>query len=196
MMRPAAVLSVSRTTDGAPSARRKSASGSAVDGATATRSSTHSMWRLCQLCRLTGSYAPPIGGRVRCLVIAHRGASGTHPENTMAAFRRAVDVGAGMIELDVQLTRDRHVVVIHDATLDRTTDGRGPVSAVTLAELRRLDGGGWFAPGFAGERVPTLAEVLAAVHVPVNVELKPARDDDGLERRALGEVEEAGAIGR
>ena len=137
-----------------------------------------------------------MGERVRCLVIAHRGASGTHPENTIAAFRRAVDVGAGMIELDVQLTRDRHVVVIHDATLDRTTDGRGPVSAVTLAELRRLDAGRWFAPRFAGERVPTLAEVLAAVPVPVNVELKPARDDDGLERRALDDVEGAGAIGR
>src|SRR2546426_6140813 len=118
MTRPCAVLSVSRTTAGAPSARRKSASGSAVAGATATRSSTHSMWRLCQVCRLTGSYAPPIGGRVRCLVIAHRGASGTHPENTMAAFRRAAELGADMIELDVQLTRDAEVVVFHDTTLE------------------------------------------------------------------------------
>ena len=135
-------------------------------------------------------------GRVPCLVIAHRGASGTHPENTMAAFRRAVELGADMVELDVQLTRDGEVVVFHDAMLERTTDGTGPLSALSLAELRRLDAGRWRGAAFAGERVPTLAEVLAAVPLPVNVELKPERDDDGLEARALAVVERAGAAQR
>src|SRR5262245_679720 len=117
-----------------------------------------------------------------CLVIAHRGASGTCPENTLAAFRRAVEVGADMIELDVQLTRDDAVVVMHDWTLDRTTDGSGAVGERALDELRPLDAGRWFAPEFAGERVPTLAAVLDAVPIPINVELKP-RGEDGLERQ-------------
>ena len=129
------------------------------------------------------------------LVIAHRGASGTCPENTLAAFRRAAALGADMIELDVQLARDGNVVVIHDWTLDRTTDGSGPVSARSLAELRALDAGVWFASEFKGERVPTLAEVLAEVQMPVNVELKPL-GDDGLEAAALAVVEMAGALDR
>jgi len=132
---------------------------------------------------------------VGLLVIAHRGASGTCPENTLAAFRRAAALGAPMVELDVQLTRDREVVVMHDWTLDRTTDGSGAVRDRTLEEIRRLDAGGWFGPVFRGERVPTLAEVLAAVPVSVNVELKPV-GDDGLEARALAVVESAGALSR
>lgn len=128
-------------------------------------------------------------------VIAHRGASGTRPENTLAAFRRAVELGADMIELDVQRTRDGAAVVIHDWTLDRTTTGAGSVGDRSLAEIRTLDAGSWFDPAFAGERVPTLAEVLAAVPIPINVELKP-RGDDGLEAAALAAVEAAGALER
>jgi glycerophosphoryl diester phosphodiesterase len=128
-------------------------------------------------------------------VIAHRGASGTRPENTLVAFRRAEEVGAHMIELDVQLTRDGEVVVMHDDTLDRTTDGRGAVVAHTLAEIRRLDAGQWFAPAFAGERVPTLADVLHAIRLPVNVELK-AGGGLGLEARTLAVVQAAGALER
>jgi glycerophosphoryl diester phosphodiesterase len=126
------------------------------------------------------------------LVIAHRGASGTRPENTLAAFRRAEAIGAHMIELDVQLTRDREVVVIHDWTLSRTTSGRGRVGSRTLRDLKQLDAGTWFDRAYAGERVPTLGEVLGAVGLPVNVELK-AQDDDGLEARALEAVRAAGA---
>src|SRR5438132_1569033 len=100
-----------------------------------------------------------------------------------------------MIELDVQLTRDGEVVVMHDWTLERTTDGAGAVCDRTLAEIRRLDAGAWFGPAFRGTRVPTLAEVLAAVGLPVNVELKPV-GDDGLEARALEVVESAGALAR
>ena len=129
------------------------------------------------------------------LVIAHRGASGSAPENTLAAFRRAEQMGAAMIELDVQLSRDGEAVVIHDWTLERTTDGHGAVRDRTLAELRALDAGSWFGPAFRGEHVPTLREVLDAVRLPVNVELKPC-GDDGVERRALMVVEQAGALGR
>jgi glycerophosphoryl diester phosphodiesterase len=132
---------------------------------------------------------------VRLLVIAHRGASGTAPENTLAAFRRAEALGAHMIELDAQLSRDRAVIVLHDDTLDRTTDGRGPAGAYTLAELAALDAGAWFAPAFAGERIPTLAEVLDAVRLPVNVELK-AGGGTGLAEEALRVVTAAGALGR
>jgi len=128
-------------------------------------------------------------------VIAHRGASGTSPENTLAAFRRAVEIGADMIELDVQLTRDGAVVVIHDYTLERTTSGVGAVHETVLADLRRLDAGSWFAPAFGGERVPTLAETLDAVPLPINVELKPVGPGE-LEARALAVVEEAGALRR
>jgi glycerophosphoryl diester phosphodiesterase len=129
------------------------------------------------------------------LVIAHRGASGTSPENTLAAFRRAETLGSDMIELDVQLSRDGEVVVIHDWTLDRTTTGAGLVGEHSLAELRALDAGSWFAPTFEGERVPTLTEVLAEVRLAVNVELKPV-GDQGLEAAALAVVERAGALGR
>ena len=132
---------------------------------------------------------------MRPLVIAHRGASGTCPENTLAAFRRAHALGADMIELDVQLTRDAEVVVIHDPTLERTTDGTGRVCERSLVEVRRLDAGSWFDPTFRGERVPTLAAALASTPLGVNVELKPA-GDDGLEVRALAVVEESGALER
>lgn len=109
--------------------------------------------------------------------IAHRGASGTFPENTLAAFRAAIEAGARMCELDVQLSRDRAVVVMHDDTVDRTTDGHGAVADLTLAELRRLDAGARFKDGaIRGERVPTLDEVFEAVagRCALNVELKEA----------------------
>ncbi len=101
------------------------------------------------------------GGRV--LGIAHRGASRYAPENTLASFRLALEHGAPAIECDVQRTRDGHLVVLHDQTVDRTTDGHGAVADHTLEELRRLDAGGWFGPEFAGERIPALEEVLDLV---------------------------------
>jgi glycerophosphoryl diester phosphodiesterase len=93
-------------------------------------------------------------------VIAHRGASGNAPENTMAAFERAVELGAGFIETDLRLTRDARFVAIHDVTLERTTNGRGNVHDFTLAELRKLDAGMWFDREFMGQRIPTLEEIL------------------------------------
>jgi glycerophosphoryl diester phosphodiesterase len=96
----------------------------------------------------------------RPLVIAHRGASDDAPENTIAAFELALEQGADGIELDVHLSADEHPVVIHDFTLERTTDGAGPVSEHTVRELKRLDAGGWRDHRFRGQRVQTLQEVL------------------------------------
>ena len=94
-------------------------------------------------------------------VIGHRGAAARAPENTLAGLRRARELGAAWVEFDVMLTADRVPVLIHDETLERTTTGRGEVARHTAAEIRALDAGGWFAPEFAGERVPTLAEAVA-----------------------------------
>ena len=107
-------------------------------------------------------------------MIAHRGASGMAPENTLAAFHKALEVGADAIELDVRLSRDAQVVVIHDRWLDRTTTGTGPVGTYSLKELKSLDAGSWFGPQFKGERVPTLEEVFGALPggFPIYVELK------------------------
>jgi glycerophosphoryl diester phosphodiesterase len=95
------------------------------------------------------------------LVIAHRGASGHAPENTLAAFERAVELGAGFIETDLRLTRDLQFVAIHDEMLERTTNGRGSVQEHTLAEVRQFDAGKWFDRQFRGQHVPTLDEILA-----------------------------------
>ncbi|HVO58460.1 MAG TPA: glycerophosphodiester phosphodiesterase family protein [Dongiaceae bacterium] len=111
------------------------------------------------------------------LAIAHRGASGHAPENTLAAFRKAVAMGAAFIETDLQLSRDARLVAIHDDTVNRTTNGQGGVHDLTLAELRRLDAGSWFGSEFAGERIPTVEEILefARKHdVVFYLELKPA----------------------
>src|SRR3954452_5296438 len=111
-------------------------------------------------------------GRVR--VNAHRGAMGYAPENTFAAFELAVAQGADMIEMDVHLTADNQCVVIHDETLERTTDGHGLVGEMTLAELQRFDAGSWFGSEFAGQHIPSLDEVLAWGHgrAIMNIEIK------------------------
>jgi glycerophosphoryl diester phosphodiesterase len=90
----------------------------------------------------------------------HRGASAVAPENTYAAFEQAVAQGAVYAETDVRRTADGQLVLLHDATLDRTSDGRGPVSSIPLADLRRLDAGAWYSEAFRGERIPELAPFL------------------------------------
>ena len=106
--------------------------------------------------------------------IAHRGASAVCPENTMAAFRQAVVMGAICIELDVQLTTDEEVVVLHDETISRTSNGTGNVASLNWRDLAQWDFGAWFSGEFRGERLPRLAEVLEwlPVHVKLNIELK------------------------
>jgi len=112
------------------------------------------------------------GGTTR--VIAHRGFSGAAPENTLAAVRAAIDVGADMAEIDVTLTSDGKVVVIHDTNLRRTTNGGGEILQFSLADLGRLDAGSWFSKSFVGERIPTLEAMLAEVddRILLNVEIK------------------------
>jgi glycerophosphoryl diester phosphodiesterase len=115
------------------------------------------------------------------LIVAHRGSSGLAPENTMAAFKLAIDEGADMIELDVRLTRDGELVIIHDRTLRRTTDGKGAVFGHRLDALKQFDAGSWFAPRFKDERIPTLREALAILpsYMKLNIEVKT----DGERRR-------------
>lgn len=96
------------------------------------------------------------------LIVAHRGASAYAPENTLEAFELALAQGVDVLELDVHLTRDGKVAVIHDETLDRTTDGRGPVRAHTMREIQALDAGAWFGARWRGARVPALGDVLRA----------------------------------
>jgi glycerophosphoryl diester phosphodiesterase len=109
-------------------------------------------------------------------VIGHRGAAALAPENTLASFRRAAQLGVAMVEFDVRLSGDGEPVVFHDDTLVRTTNGSGRVAEHSLKALKRLDAGSWFAPDFAGEAIPSLAEVLElcrTLGLAVNMEIKP-----------------------
>lgn len=108
------------------------------------------------------------------LIIAHRGASALAPENTMAAFRLARELGADGIELDVMLSADEELVVIHDDSLERTTNGEGKVADLTWAEMQPLDAGSKFNPAFAGEHLPTLSQVYEEMggSLLIDVELK------------------------
>ena len=119
----------------------------------------------------------------RPLVFAHRGAKAVAPENTIPAFRKAIELGADGVELDVQFSADGALVVIHGLTLEETTDGRGRVTAHTLEELKRLDAGSWFHPRFAGTRLCTLEEALDAIgdRLLINIEAKSlSMGDDGM----------------
>jgi glycerophosphoryl diester phosphodiesterase len=106
-------------------------------------------------------------------IFAHRGASAYAPENTLSAFVMALEQGADGVELDAKLSADGQVMVIHDATVDRTTNGHGRVKDLSLADLRSLDAGGFFAEKYRGEKVPTLEEVFEALgkRMFINVEL-------------------------
>jgi len=135
-------------------------------------------------------------------VVAHRGASGYAPENTMAAFRRAVELGATFIETDLQVTRDVQVVAMHDSTLDRTTNGEGSVHMTALEDIRGLDAGSWFdspdATSFAGERVPTLNEILqfsSEFDVNFYLEIK-AGDTWGMEHAVAAALRDLNASAR
>lgn len=117
--------------------------------------------------------------------IAHRGASGYAPENTIAAFDKALKMKADYFELDVQMSKDGKLVLIHDVTVDRTTDGTGRVGDLTFKELRRLDAGSWFDPAFAEERIPTLEEALDRYRgkIGILIEIKNPELYPGIERK-------------
>lgn len=124
-------------------------------------------------------------------VIGHRGAAARAPENTLAGLRKAHELGTRWVEFDVMLTADGVPILIHDETLDRTTSGHGPVPAHSLAEIRTLDAGAWFAAALAGEKVPTLEETIALLlelGLHANVEIKPARGQAAVTARATVET--------
>lgn len=128
-------------------------------------------------------------------VIAHRGFSSVAPENTMAAFQAAAELGVAF-ELDVTLTADGEVVVIHDDTLGRTTNGRGAVGDVSLAEIKELDAGSWFGAEYAGEKIPTLREVLERFGgvVPIDIEIKDRKPHEPLADAVVAEIERLGLV--
>jgi len=132
------------------------------------------------------------------LIIGHRGASGHAPENTLAAFKKAVALGATFLETDLQLSRDARFVAIHDDTVDRTTNGQGKVHDQTLAALRRLDAGSWFGSEYVGERIPTLEEILEFSKkndVVFYLELKPSGSWGG-EHALIGALRDSGEAAR
>jgi len=140
----------------------------------------------------------------RAAIIAHRGASAEAPENTLAAIALAIATGAPMVEVDTCLTADGAMVLIHDDTLERTTSGRGEVRRFHLESLRQLDAGSWFAPRFAGEKIPLLEEALDLVYgkMAINIEIKSSAIEAapregstvGIEARLLEAVKARGML--
>lgn len=119
---------------------------------------------------------PLLLDRARRVVAGHRGMMAQYPENTLLSFERAIALGVDMLELDINVTRDGELVVIHDLTVDRTTDGQGPVRSLTLREIKALDAGIKKAPEYRGQRVPTLQEFCQLMQqhpgILLNVEIK------------------------
>ena len=134
------------------------------------------------------------GARTR--IIAHRGFSAVAPENTVISIEKAIDLGADMVEFDVTVSADGHVVVIHDETLNRTTNGQGSVSSHTLEELRRLDAGSWFATEFSGEKIPTLDEMLDTTsgRILANIEIKPEAVENDVSAKVARLVIDKGLV--
>ncbi len=124
--------------------------------------------------------------------VAHRGASGHAPENTMAAFQKGFEMKADYIEIDVQMTEDGELIIIHDTTVDRTTNGTGQVSDFTLEEIRQLDAGSWFSEEYAGEKIPTFEEVLDAFRgkAGILIELKAPELYPGMEEKVAEALKE------
>lgn len=133
------------------------------------------------------------------LVIAHRGASGHCPENTLGAFRRALEMGAKAVEFDVHQTLDGELVVCHDDDLKRTGRDRRRLKNLRWDEARKIDVGSWFGPEFSGERLPSLAEVCGLLPAPVELHLelkRGSRHYPGIEKRALSLLQEHGVAAR
>lgn len=135
--------------------------------------------------------------RTKPIIIAHRGASGEAPENTMASFKLAVQQKADAIELDVQRTKDGRLVIMHDNALGRTAKGRGKISSKTLHYLERIDAGSWFDPAFSQERIPSLGHVLDTFGTKTQyvVELKfYSRDKAGFARQVYEMIAQRGLL--
>mgnify|MGYP001028452862 FL=1 len=128
------------------------------------------------------------------LVCAHRGRSGIFPENTLPAYEAAIELGADFIELDVRRTADGEIICLHDPTVDRTTDGAGELSSLTLAQVQALDAGSWKGAEHAGARIPLLREVLEQIapHMVIHIEIKQR----GIAEQVVEIVRETGALRR
>lgn len=128
---------------------------------------------------MPGRYPRAMSDRLFPRLCGHRGHSVGAPENTLAAFRLAHELGAGACEIDTVLTADGEIVVLHDLLLDRTTNGQGAARDFTAAQVAALDAGSWYAPAFAGEQVPSLADALALAReldLTYEIEIKERRD--------------------
>lgn len=126
--------------------------------------------------------------------IAHRGASTYAPENTFAAYDKALAMGVDHVELDVQFTSDGHIAVIHDDTVDRTTNGSGTVLEHTLAELRSLDAGSWFSPQYAGERIRSFGEILEHYKNRLYLHVEIKGKSEGLSQRTADMIRGYGMV--
>ena len=128
------------------------------------------------------------------LICAHRGRSGVFPENTIAAFEAAIELGVDFLELDVRRTADGEIICLHDPTVDRTTDGSGELSSLTLAEVQALDAGAWKGAEHAGARIPLLREVVEVIapRLVVDIEIKQR----GIAEQVAQIVQETGALRR
>lgn len=121
------------------------------------------------------------------VIIGHRGAAALAPENTLSSFKAAFEVGAEVVEMDVQRTKDGHLVIMHDDTVDRTTNGHGSIKDLTLEEIKKLDAGAWFSDKFKGEKVPTFEEVVswAKGKVKLDIEIKKSLQYPGIEKEII-----------
>lgn len=129
-------------------------------------------------------------------IIAHRGASAERPECTLSAIRRAIQVGATAVEVDVRTSRDGELFILHDATLDRTTNGKGPAAALTLAKLQQLDAGSWFDAKFKNERIPSLIESARACKGKIDLLLDLKEQGDEYDRKVVGIIRKYGEPSR
>lgn len=133
-------------------------------------------------------------------ILAHRGASAYAPENTMAAFKKAIEMKADGIELDVHLCKDAHLIVIHDEEVDRTTNGKGKIKDFTLDQLKILDAGSWFSEQYKYEKIPTLEQVLEIIKptsLYLNIEIKAGyRVYAGIEEKLLYTIEKYHMLNR
>ncbi len=125
-------------------------------------------------------------------IVAHRGASAERPECTLSAIRRAIEVGATAVEVDIRTSADGKLFILHDATLDRTTNGTGPAKHLTLAELQKLDAGGWMSPKYRGERIPSLIQAAAACKGKVDLLLDLKEQGEAYDKRVADQIRQHG----
>jgi len=142
---------------------------------------------------ISANAAEPASGALKVKeIIGHRGSAADRPENTLASFRRAIEAGADVAEVDVRVTKDGALVCLHDADVEHTTDGKGKVANLTLAEIKKLDAGGKFGEKFKGERIPEFREVLIVCKGKINVLIDLKESGEEYAKKIAAEVREHG----